>query len=104
MYTLYKNPTQIDTLNLVRYLNSTQGNKALPTMIYERNYPPEITKLPAIKSMNDGKLYLGIDECILFYESYFSEENLGEKAKLFAMKNPQYRCSTKFCESNKKLI
>jgi hypothetical protein len=65
MYILYKNPIQLDTLQIVRYLHYTK--KEIPSCCIERNWPPIITELPAIFDHNTNKFYIGFDKCVEFW-------------------------------------
>ena len=87
MYTLYKNPIQLDTLYIVQYLYSI-GIILLPSLVIERNYPQFVTDLPSIVYNNN--IYNGIEKVIAFYEEKSGIDNLLEKAKEFKMKNPKY--------------
>jgi hypothetical protein len=87
MYILYKNPIQLDTLNIVQYLHN-EHISFLPNMILERNYPPFVTDLPTILYKN--KLYIGLNKCVELYESYSGIHDLLDKANEFKKNNPSY--------------
>lgn len=88
-YIIYKNPVQLETLNIVQYLHS-QGMSLLPKAIFERGFPIQITKLPSIYDMNENKLYHGLDETIKFFEKKSKIKKLLNKSKEFKEKNPDY--------------
>lgn len=90
-YTLYKNPIDLDTLAMVRYLYANSV-VLLPTVIIERKHPEKIV-LPAIYEYETNQLYEGIDECVRFYESKSGMSNLLDLAHAFAHSNPNYRIS-----------
>jgi hypothetical protein len=46
-YILYKNPIQLDTLDIVQYLYS-RNLDAQPFACIERNFPENITQIPTI--------------------------------------------------------
>lgn len=87
MYTLYKNPIQLDTLYIVQYL---YYNKImfLPSNIIERNYPHFITNLPTI--IYNNNVYSGLTEVISLYENISGIDNILEKAIEFKKQNPKY--------------
>ena len=87
MYTLYKNPIQLETLYIVQYLHS-KNISFLPSMIIERNYPEFVTELPTIYYKN--KMYKGLEEVISLYENISGIENILEKAMEFKKQNPKY--------------
>lgn len=75
MYTLYKNPVEESTREIVRHLMSLKIY-AKPTFIIERNHGPEVTELPAIKDMESGEMYIGLDRCLQFYEETYGVTGL----------------------------
>lgn len=87
MYTLYKNPIQLDTLYIVQFLHSI-GINFQPSLVIERNYPSFVTDLPTI--VHNNMIYSGIEKVISFYEQNSGITNLLEKAKEFKMQNPKY--------------
>jgi hypothetical protein len=87
MYTLYKNPIQLDTLYIVQYLHYNKIN-LLPSSIIERNYPQFVTSLPTI--VYNNYCYNGLDEVILLYEKLSGIDNILEKAREFKKQNPKY--------------
>lgn len=89
MYTLYKNPIQMETLAIVQYLYHN-NIFILPTVIVERNHPDGII-LPAIYDHKLNTLYEGIDECVKYYEIRSGISNLLENAQMFKEQNPQFR-------------
>lgn len=88
-YVLYKNPIQTDTLAIVQYLNSL-GIKLLPAYCIELNHSSWVVELPSIEVFG-GRRYIGLRECIGFYESVSGERNLLKKALEFKEKNPGYK-------------
>ena len=88
-YTLYKKPISLDTLNIVQYLHFV-GIRLLPNTIVERNYPPHIRILPAITD-DRGNTYLGLSECITFYESQSQLEDILNSSIAFKELYPKYR-------------
>ena len=86
-YILYKQPIQLETLNIVQYLHNQLMN-LLPSVIFERNYPPHITDLPAIQTPKE--LYLGIDRVVYFYGKQSGITNLLQKATYWKTQNPKY--------------
>ena len=87
MYTIYKNPIQLDTLYIVQYLHYNNIN-ALPNAIIERNHPSFVTTLPTI--VYENMIYSGIEEVVYFYEKISGISNLLDKALEFKHKNPKY--------------
>lgn len=89
-YTLYKNPVQMDTLAIVKYLYYI-GKPILPTVIVEHGWP-EGLELPCIFDHQACKLYQGIEECLKFYEHETGEDaGLLDRALQFVNANPTYR-------------
>lgn len=88
-YTLYKNPVELETLAMVRYL-FTQDAILLPTVIIERGHPPGI-QLPSIYDHNKNELYEGIQGCVQFYESQSGISDVLTKAQTFASEHPSFR-------------
>ena len=93
-YTLYKNPVEIDTLAVVQYLASC-GVLLCPTCCIERNHPKWAHRLPSIKCDDDGKQYVGLDECLEFFALYGTNDEspwvLLQKARKFKEDNPKFR-------------
>jgi len=88
-FILYKNPIQYDTLYIVQYLHSLNIN-AIPEFCIERNYPSWVSSLPSIKTEND-EYYIGLNQCISFFEKNTEIENLYEKSQQFKNDYPTYR-------------
>ena len=86
---LYKSPISMDTLYIVQYLHFC-GINAQPVSIFERNHPTNITELPTIYDIQIKKMYSGISEVILFYETLSKIDNLDAKAKDWKKENPDY--------------
>lgn len=87
MYTLYKNPIQLETLYIVQYLHY-KNISFLPSTIIERSYPQFVTELPTIYYNN--KTYTGLEEVISLYENISGIDNILEKAMEFKKQNPKY--------------
>ena len=87
MYTLYKNPIQLETLYIVQYLHY-KNIMFLPSIIIERNYPQFVTELPTINYKN--KIYNGLVEIISLYENISGIDNILEKAIEFKTQHPKY--------------
>ena len=92
MYTLYKNPIQPDTLDIVQYLASL-GVNLQPSSIIERGHPPEVLPLPSIVDTEKMLLYRGLEGCVQFYEDQSGIQGILQKARLFKAKNPNYHTS-----------
>lgn len=88
-YTLYKEPVSLDTLYIVQYLHSINID-VTPSVIIERSYPKEISKLPSIITEN-GAIYSGLDEVVQYYTSLSSIQNLLQISKNFKISFPEYR-------------
>lgn len=87
MYTLYKNPIQLETLYIVQYLHS-RNITFLPSIIIERNYPAFVTELPTI--YYNHRFYKGLEEVISLYEHISGIDNVLEKAVEFKKQYPKY--------------
>ena len=105
-YTLYKSPSFHDnigckeTLDIVRYIHYKYNVDIRPTLIFERNYPEEVTSIPSISlPIRDGYVYfVGRNETIRWYHSILmhfriipENKNITQEAKEWALKNPNYR-------------
>jgi hypothetical protein len=86
-YILYKNPIQLDTLEIVHYLHSHGYKHVAPACCIERNHPAWVTMLPAIETMG-GHRYIGLDMCVQYWETLHGETNLLDKAHKFKLTNP----------------
>jgi hypothetical protein len=89
-YVLYKKPIQLETLEIVQYLHSLGHRNVTPLCCIERNYPFWVTELPAIETEN-GDRYIGLDECVKYYEKSNGETELVSKSHKFKMLYPDYR-------------
>ena len=89
-YDLFKLPIQLDTLGIVQYLYS-RGVDARPNTIVERNHAPEATALPTIRDRRDGTWYVGLAECVRFYETRSGIADIIEQAESFKMTSPSFR-------------
>lgn len=87
MYTLYKNPIQLETLYIVQYLHS-RNITFLPSIIIERNHPSFVTELPTIQY--NHTVYKGLEEVISLYEHISGIDNVLEKAIEFKKQHPKY--------------
>ena len=88
-YILYKNPIQTDTLAIVQYLHSHEI-KMMPTHCIERNHPGWAVELPSIET-TDGKRYIGLNQCVEFYQRATGKNNLLKEALVFKQENPDYK-------------
>ena len=91
-YILYKNPIQLETLAIVQYLHSI-GCDVRPFTCIERNHPDWVTELPSIET--NSKKYIGLNQCISFYEEISNFKNLLSIALQFKNNNPDYRSCNK---------
>lgn len=89
-YVLYKNPIQLETLEIVQYLHSCGHKNVAPSCCIERNYPFWVTQLPAIETVT-GQRYVGLEKCVNYWETLHGETNLQYKAHIFKIANPDYR-------------
>ena len=89
-YDLFKLPIQLDTLCIVQYLYSI-GIDARPKAIIERNHAPEATTLPTIRDRTDGAWYVGLAECVRFYEARSGIDNIVAQAAMFKGRAPSFR-------------
>ena len=92
VYVLYKRPFQPETLAIVRCLerrcaigeydpenrSHRNGNIYRAKFCVERNHPEWVTELPSIKDLLTGERFVGLSECIRFYECAFDVGNLTE--------------------------
>ena len=91
-YDLYKHPLPVETLGIVQYLSSV-GVDARPTTTVERNHAPEATTLPTIRDRTDGTWYVGLAECVRFYELRSGIVDVVARAKAFKIRSPSFRIS-----------
>lgn len=89
-YTLYKNPIQLDTLAIVQYLHSI-GTDMRPQKIIERLFPEWVTELPSIEETYSGTQYVGMQQCVQFWEQQSGVTQLQQKAAKFKHDYPNYR-------------
>ena len=75
VYTLFKNPIQLDTHRVVKYLQ-LQGHELSPTYILERNHPDWVSALPSIETDTKEK-FIGWDACVEFWERETGVQGLG---------------------------
>lgn len=87
-YILYKHPIEIETLYIVQYLYSINID-IRPKFCIERNHPNWVI-LPSIQT-TEGEKYIGIKECIYFYEKYSNINDLLYKSMLHKELNQYYR-------------
>ena len=87
-YVLYKNPIQLDTLYIVKYLYYNEI-KLIPKYCIERNHPSWVIVFPSIET-DEGERYIGLESCIAFYEKTSGINNLYSKSTLFKELNPKY--------------
>lgn len=88
-YILYKNPIQLDTLAIVQYLHSC-GCHAQPKYCIERGHPAWVTELPSIET-DGGQRYVGLDQCIQFYEHVSGRSDLLKDALAFKETKRDFR-------------
>ena len=101
-YTLFKNPVQLDTLAIVQYLHSC-GVKAEPSRCIERCHPAWVTQLPSIEDDTTGERFVGLLECVHFYERLSDRSpNLLTHALAFRAEHPEYRIHCAFSEKARK--
>lgn len=91
-YILYKQPIQYETLHIVQYLHFL-GISLLPKHCIERSYPDWVTALPSIYVPQTGEQYIGLDECVLFFEQESGVQGILEESTCFKQKHPEYRIS-----------
>lgn len=89
-YVLYKNPIQYETLHIVQYLHSL-GINLCPKYCIECNYPDWVTIQPSIFVPTTGTRYIGLQECLMFYENESSICNILEESTKFKKEHPGYR-------------
>lgn len=87
-YILYKNPVQLDTLAIVHYLFSEKNIDLSPHVIFERNHPNWVSSIPSI--LYDDEKFIGLSECIRFYEKYSGITNLLSTALKWKQSNQNY--------------
>lgn len=81
-YALCKNPVQLDTLNIVRYLHSI-GVEARPSVVYERNHPAWATCLPAVLDLDTTMRHCGFDAVVRYLEDRSGVCDLALKPAVF---------------------
>lgn len=89
-YTLFKNPVQLDTLAVIQYLHHL-GKDLRPSSVIERNHADWVTELPSIKDEGSGSTYIGINDCMKFWEEHSQTTNLLHSALSWKAFNPNYR-------------
>jgi hypothetical protein len=90
-FVLYKNAVQLDTLEIVRFLHAARVPGASPASCVERAWPQWVTELPAIKDLDDGTLYVGMQRCVSFWEARSGVSNLRDRARAFSEQHPAFR-------------
>ena len=75
---------QLNSIYIHKYLQSIHID-ITPKHIIEDNYPNCIIEFPSIQYNN--KYYIGLDECIKFYEHITGISYLNEKALLYKIYN-----------------
>lgn len=95
MYTLYKNPIQLDTLYIVQFLYSV-GIDLRPNTIIERNHPIEATELPSLYDQDEKKWYVGLHACVAYYENKSLIYDVLQKASEFKNKQSEFRCGSSY--------
>ena len=89
-YTLFKNPIQLDTLAVIQYLHHL-GKDLRPSQIIERNHADWVTHLPSIRDERTGLKYIGIENCVKFWEHNSQQEGLLQRSLAWKTSNPRYR-------------
>lgn len=80
-FILYRQPLQVDTLAVVRYLHHI-GHPCAPTRCIAGNHPDWVHELPSIQTPT--KRYIGIGSCLDFWQEQSGVEDLLEKAISFS--------------------
>ena len=88
-YILYKDPIDLNTLAIVRYLHNIEI-EGTPKHCIERNHNI-IGPLPTIYCISTDKFYYGFDKCVRYYELNTNIKNLYSKSEEFMKENPSYR-------------
>lgn len=92
-YILYKQPIQYETLHIVQYLHFL-GIAVRPLICVEREHPSWVSDLPSILIPSTGERFIGLDECVQFYEQVSGVNGVLEEATEFKKKHPEYRIRT----------
>lgn len=88
MYILYKNPIQLETLAIVRYLQYS-GKPNIPRYCIEINHPSWVTSLPSVEEYN-GTKHVGLDAVVKYYENKSEISDLLKKSEEFSKKFPDF--------------
>jgi hypothetical protein len=102
LYKIHDDPNCELLLNIVRYLHATCNIDLRAKTVIEKNFPEYITCLPTIILYNDQTI-VGIDNIITYIESITNQQNLKNKAIIFANNNPNYRMTDKSTHKKLKL-
>ena len=89
-YTLFKKPVQLDTLAVIQYLHHL-GKDFRPSKIIERNHADWVTQLPSIRDEQTGLKYIGLENCVNFWERSSQQKGLLQRSLSWKASNPQYR-------------
>jgi hypothetical protein len=88
-YVLYMTDQHIEINDIILYLDSRKKNFK-PAAVFQRSFPAQIVRLPALHDMDSNTLYVGFDKCLEFYEAKSKIKDINNKAILFLRKNPNY--------------
>lgn len=89
-YVLYKKDYQNEVNEIILFLDSKKKD-FIPKAVFERSFPPQIIKLPAIHDLDNNVCYVGLDKCIEFFEEKSKIKDIVQKVEIFKKKNPGYQ-------------
>jgi len=89
-YILYTQPFQYETVHILRYLHFL-GIGILPKHCIKEDYPEWVSSLPSIYVPKTSERYIGLDECVRFFEEESGLQGVLEESTLFNQKRPEYR-------------
>lgn len=93
-YVLHKQALQLDTLAVVQFLHHV-GRPCTPYACVERNHPDWVYELPSIETVN--RRYVGIGECVRFWEKASGISDLLDQAVSFKDRHPAYTIASDHC-------
>lgn len=88
-YVLYKKG-EVELINDIILFLDWKKKDFTPKAIFERAFPAQIVKLPAIHDLDNNVCYIGLDKCIEFYESKSKLKDILNKIETFKKKHPNY--------------
>lgn len=88
-YVLYRKSEQTEISDIITFLDSKKKD-FVPKAIFERSFPAQIVRLPAIHDLDSNTCYIGFDRCIEFYETKSKVKDIITKARKFVEKHPEY--------------